>query len=348
MMNSFKKFFTVFILILLFFPIFNSGHLAQEKEQVKIPKEVAKILEANFPTREARLDISLTYMKTLYFPYQNDYFTVFFLKIKNQALDYAAPFLAEDKKKGKEKRKEEEKKEIEEEEQILSCNIDFFFRIYSLGKDGQVNGIHKEIYLPYADQVESKGYNPEEENIYSFGTIFPPGHYLLSAVAASLDLTKIGLIFQEFYLPFSSDFNKNLGFTPLFFVKSLKMMPSPDSVINLYKNLFHYATLEIEPYFDHEFSLKENLDIFYFILGMTPGEDGKFKFEVNYIYKKGEEEVVKFEPKVKNVPAPIVSIPLGLLFEEIKLEAGEYILEICIKDKNSKKEGTEKISFIVK
>ena len=95
-------------------------------------------------------------------------------------------------------------------------------------------------------------------------------------------------------------------------------------------------------------ALKLPGDIFYFILGMTPGEDGKFKFEVRYTYKKGEEEVVKFEPKVENVPAPIVSVPLGLLFEGKKLEPGEYFLEISIKDQNGKKEGTGRIRFITK
>jgi len=58
--------------------------------------------------------------------------------------------------------------------------------------------------------------------------------------------------------------------------------------------------------------------------------------------------VVKFEPRVENVPAPLVSVPLGLSFEEKKLESGEYTLEILIKDQNSKKEGLENIGFIVK
>lgn len=342
-MNSLKKFSTLLIFVLLFLPVFSISQKAEEEAQVKIPKEVAGIIETNLPAREAKPDIPLSYVQTLYFPYLNDYYAVFLLKIKNQALGYVAPFLAKDKKEAKEK-----EEEAEEEAQILSCNVDFFFRIYSLGKDGQVKGIHKEIYLPYADQVESKSFNPDEENTYSFGTIFPPGHYLLCAAAASLDLSQIGLIFQEFYLPIPSDFKKELGLTPLFFVKSLKRMPSPDSAINLYKNVFHYAVLEVEPYFDHEFSLTEKLDIFYFILGMTPGEDGKFKFEVRYTYKKGEEEVVKFEPKVENVPAPIVSVPLDLLFEGKKLERGEYILEISIKDQNGKKEGTGRIRFIIK
>jgi hypothetical protein len=344
-MNPFKKSSVVFISILLVFPLISRGQQTEE-EAVKIPKEVESVMEANLPTREPRLDIPLSYVKTLYFPYQNNYYTVFFMKIENQDLGYTAPFFEEKKKENKQEAKQEE--QIQEEEHILSCNADFFFRIYSLKENGQIKDIRKEIYLPYADQVSSKDYNPAEENVYSFGTIFPPGRYLLCATAASLDLARIGLVFQEFYLPDPSDFKKNLKLTPLFFVKSLKRMPSPDSAITLYKNLFHYATLEIEPYFHHEFSLQEKLDILYFILGLNPGEDGKFKFEVSYAYKKGEEDVVRFEPKVENVPAPIVSVPLGLSFEEKKLEPGQYTLEILIKDQNSKKEGLENIAFIVK
>jgi len=344
-MNSFKKFSVVFISILLFFPLISRSQQTEE-EAVKIPKEVESAMEVNLPTREPKLDIPLSYVKTLYFPYQDNYYTVFFFKIKNQDLGYVAPFFEEKEKESKQEAKQKE--QIQEQEQILSCNADFFFRIYSLEKDGQLKDIHKEIYLPYADQLSSKDYAPDEQNIYSFGTIFPPGRYLLCGAAASLDLTKIGLIYQEFYLPAPSDFKKNLKLTPLFFVKSLKRMPSPDSAINLYKNLFHYATLEIEPYFSHEFSLQEKLDILYFILGMDPGEDGKFQFEVSYVYKKGEEDIVKFEPRLENVPAPIVSVPLGLSFEEKKLEPGEYTLEISIKDQNSKKEGRENIGFILK
>ncbi len=344
-MRLFKMFSVVFISIILFFPLTIRGQQAEE-EVAKIPKEVEKVMEANLPAREPKLDIPLSYVKTLYFPYQSDYYAVFFIKTKNKDLGYAAPFFEGKKKETQQQEKQEA--QIQEEERIFSCNADFFFRIYSLTENGQLKDIHKEIYLPYADQVSSKDYHPDEENVYSFGTIFPPGRYLLSAAAASLDLTRIGVIYREFYLPVPSDFEKNLNLTPLFFVKSLKRMPAPDSAITLYKNLFHYATLEIEPYFSHEFSLQEKLDILYFILGLDPGPDGKFKFEVSYTYKKGDEEVVKFEPRVENVPAPIVSVPLGLSFEEKKLEPGEYILEISIKDQNSKKEGLETIGFMVK
>ena len=344
-MKPASKILMIFLSILLFFPT-NSLSQQTEEEIIKIPKEVQGVMEANLPTREPRLDIPLSYLKTLYFPYQNLYYTVFMFKIENKGLGYVAPFSAEEKKEDRDKGTQE--KEIQDQEQILSFNADFFFRIYSLEEDGRLKGIHKEIYLPYVNQVSSKDYNPEEENIYSFGTIFPPGRYLLSAAAATLDLTKIGLIFQEFYLPVPSDFKKNLKLTPLFFVKSLKRIPSPDLEIILYKNVFHYATLEIEPHFDHQFSLQEKLDILYFILGLKPGEDGKYKFEVSYTYKKGEEDVVKFEPRVEDVPAPIVSVPLGLSFEDKILEPGEYILEIAIKDQNSKREGRENINFILK
>lgn len=348
-MSVFPKFFAVFMLILFLFPVYDYSQKAAKEEPARIPKEVADIIDTNLPARQAKLDIPISYVNTLYFPYQNDYFICFFFKIKNKAFGYAVPFLEKKNVKAEEKREKEAENDVKEREKILSCNADFFFRIYSLGENGEVQNIYKEIYLPYSDQIESKDYNPGEENIYSFSTIFPPGHYLLSAAVASLDLTKIGLIFQEFYMPFPSDFKKNLGFTPLFFIKSIKRIASADSVINIYKNLFHYATLEIKPFFDHEFSPTEKLDILYYILGGTPSDEGKYDFEVNYIYKKGEEEVAKFKPQVlKDVPAPIVSLPLPLLIEEKKLEAGEYILEIRAKDHIGKKEGTGKIHFVVK
>jgi hypothetical protein len=244
--------------------------------------------------------------------------------------------------------KQETEQNVSQEKQSLTCAADFFFRFYSVGDNGQVKSIHKEIYLPYADQVDAKEYDPEEENIYSFGTIFPPGRYLLGAAVVSLNSAKIGLIFQEIYLPGSSEFKKSLSLTPLFFVKNMKRIPVPDSSIILYKNLFHYATLEIEPYFEHEFSQNEKLDIFYFILGIAPTEDGKFKFEVSYTYKMGNEDILKFEPRMETVPAPIVSVPLDLSFPDKKLNSGEYILEISIKDQNSKKEGSKNISFTMK
>lgn len=331
-------------MVLLFFPL-NSRCQQKETESAKIPTEVIRVIEANAPAREPRMDIPLSYVKTLYFPYQEDFYTVFLFKIANRDLGYSAPISAGE---GEGQDQENQETEMQAQEQILSCSADFFFRIYSLEEDGKLKGIHKEIYLPYADQVSPEDYNPEEDNLYAFGTIFPPGRYLLSVASASLDLSKIGLVFQEFYLPVPSDFKKNLKLTPLFFVKSLKRMPSPDSAIILYKNVFHYATLEIEPYFDHPFSPKEKLDILYFILGLKPGNDGKFEFEVSYAYKKEEQEMVRFEPRVENVPAPIVSVPLGLTFEDKTLEPGEYNLEISLKDQNSKKEGRESVRFILK
>lgn len=348
-MSVSQKLSAAFIVILLSFPVFNYSQKVSKKKPTTIPNEVADVMDTNLPARQARLDIPLSFLKTLYFPYQNEYFTCFFLRIKNMALGYTPTLLEEKKIESEEIRKQEVAKDVEEKEEILSCNVDFFFRIYSLDKDGKVGGIHKEIYVAWNDQEKSKEYNPDKENIYSFGTIFPPGHYLFCAAAANMDLTKIGLTFQEFYLPSTPDFKQNLGFTPLFFIKSMKRIPTPDPVIKIFKNIFHYSTLEIEPFFDHEFSVTEKLDILYFILGGTPSDQSKYDFEVSYVYKKGEEEVAKFKPQIlKDIPAPIVSLQLHLLFKEIKLEAGDYILEIKAKDNIGKKEGTGRIPFVVK
>lgn len=340
-MKPLKKILTVVIATTFSFPLINTAQQKQEDQLAKIPKVVSKLMEENLPTRNVNLDIPLSYMQTLYFPYQNDYFSVFIFKIKNQDLYYASPVQNEEHMQNTEQ-------ETSQEEQNLTCAADFFFRFYSVGDNGQVKNIHKEIYLPYADQVDLKDYNPEEENFYSFGTIFPPGRYLLSAAAVSLNSAKIGLIFQDIYLPASSEFKKSLGLTPLFFVKNMKRIPAPDSTIILYKNRFHYATLEIEPYFEHEFSQDEKLDIFYFILGLAPTEEGHFKFEIRYTYKKDNEDILKFEPRLETIPAPIVSVPLDLTFPDKKIDPGEYILEISIKDQTSKREGLNNIGFIVK
>jgi len=338
-MKLIKKILTVFIATAFLFPLIINARQKQEEQPAKIPKVVSNLMEENLPSRNANLDIPLSYMQTLYFPYQNDYFSVFIFKIKNQDLNYASPVQNEEQM-------QKSEQETSQEEQSLTCAADFFFRFYSVGDNGQVKSIHKEIYLPYSDQVDPKDYNPIEENFYFFGTIFPPGRYLLSAAAVSLNSAKIGLIFQDIYLPASSEFKKNLGLTPLFFVKNIKRIPAPDSSIILYKNRFHYATLEIEPYFEHEFSQDEKLDIFYFILGLTPTEVGHFKFEVRYTYKKDNEDI--FEPRMETVPAPIVSVPLDLTFPDKKMDPGKYILEISINDQNSKREGLNQIGFIVK
>jgi len=336
-----KKILSVFIATAFLFPMVNNAQQKQEEQHAKIPKVVANLMEGNLPTRNAKLDIPLSYVQTLYFPYQNDYFSIFIFKIKNQDLNYASPLQTVEQK-------QETEQNVSQEEQSLTCAADFFFRFYSVGDNGQVKSIHKEIYLPYSDQVDPKEYNPEEENIYAFGTIFPPGRYLLSAAAVSLNSAKIGLIFQDIYLPSSLEFKKSLGLTPLFFVKNMKRIPAPDSSIILYKNRFHYATLEIEPYFEHEFSQNEKLDIFYFILGLAPTEEGTFKFEVSYTYKKDNEDILKFEPRMETIPAPIVSVPLDLSFQDKKIDPGVYILEISIKDQTSKREGIKNIDFIVK
>lgn len=48
---------------------------------------------------------------------------------------------------------------------------------------------------------------------------------------------------------------------------------------------------------------------------------------------------MKFEPKMLDIPAPLISQPLLLFFKTKKLEPGEYVLEISVMDKIGKKEG---------
>ena len=76
-MSLYKYFFAVFILASFLFPVFSNGQKAEKEEPVKIPEEVTKVIETNLPARQTRLDIPFSYVHTLYFPYQADYFTCF-------------------------------------------------------------------------------------------------------------------------------------------------------------------------------------------------------------------------------------------------------------------------------
>ncbi|MEW6455252.1 MAG: hypothetical protein AB1410_00875 [Acidobacteriota bacterium] len=337
------KFIKIFpIAIFLIFSIgINYAKEKKKEETVKIPKEISQIFDANLPSKQERFDIPINYAKTLYFPSRENYFAYFFFKIKNGDLNFQPVVIQPEK----EKKPEEQ----EQKEDKLVCNMNFFLRIYSIDEKGEVKKIFKEIYLPYFEEKKVEEYNPEEENFYSVGTIFQPGKYLLGLAITTVDLKKVGMIFEEFSLPSQSSLRRKITTTPLFFVKSLKRISQADTEVKIYKNLFHYSVLEIEPKFVNKFSPFDNLDIFYFILGSQPDENGKFDFEINYKIKRGEEEAVKFSPqKLDDVPAPIVSLPLPLSSSEKPLEPSDYILEITIKDKNGNISGKEEISFKVK
>ncbi|MFQ6083582.1 MAG: hypothetical protein ACE5WD_09495 [Candidatus Aminicenantia bacterium] len=335
-----KEIMTFFIGFIIFSLNFSFAFFpAQEKEKVPlktkkqiIPQEVGKVFDLGIQTREPRLDIPIKFIQYLYLPArENRLHTIFLFKIKNSDLGF-------------EEEKEEPSKSEEEvtPPQKLIANLNAFLRFYKLEK-GNIVEISKEIYIPVKFEKSKEEFNPEEEHLCTTGYSLPPGDYLLALAFTSLDLTKIGTFYTEISLPDPQAF-KNIDTTPIFFIKSIEQLPSPEMRLNVHQDFFRYSILKIEPKIELVFSQEQQPDIFYFIFGTSPHpETNKFEIEITYSVFKGEEAVIKFEPTT--FPFPMISHPLPLKRADKSLEPGEYILEIKIVDKVSGSSITKKINF---
>ncbi|MGQ9619174.1 MAG: hypothetical protein ACUVUG_09480 [Candidatus Aminicenantia bacterium] len=315
-----KKFFLISILFsFLFFPLY-----PQKEEIIKIPKQIVQIMDQNILERKGRIDIPVEFIGYLYFPSPGEnLFIVLTFRLKNASIFSS---------------------EIEGE---MMGEMDFFLRFYSFDGKGNHLKAFKEIYLPLKETVEKEKYNSEESHFYSIFQTIPPGKYILSYSIASPDLKKITVDYADLFLP---DLKKieTLQTTPLFFVKSLKILDAPVTEANIGKESFSYGRLEITPYFSNNYKGDETLELFYFLLGASTSPKGTYDFEIKYTVKKGEEEKVKFAPLIyENQRAPIISHPIPIFSSERKLEKGNYYLQISVKDKNSGKTFEGKIDFSV-
>jgi len=228
---------------------------------------------------------------------------------------------------------------------MLFSDLDVFLRFYKMEK-GKAKGIFKEIYIPYLLEAEREGFNREEENLYSICNALPPGDYLLALAFASTDLSDIGTTYIEFSLPDPLSFQRRLEASPVFFVKSLQRISSPETEIKVHKNCFYYSVLKIKPKLENIFHQGETPDIFYFIYGSRPNQEKKFNIEIDYKVKKGKEDVIKYATQTYS--SPFISHPLPLKIGEKYLEPGQYTLEIKIKDKISNLSLKKDITFEVK
>jgi hypothetical protein len=188
-----------------------------------------------------------------------------------------------------------------------------------------------------------------------------PGNYILGMAIASWDLKVIGTQYMEFSLPNPADFQDKMDTTPIFFVNNLQRMSQPEMKVEVHRDYFTYSVLQITPSLDNLFKVGQNLDIFFFIYGSQPKEDGSFDIEATYQVIKDEEPVIKFAgTKYTN---PIISQPLPLKktvivktqegeetseSKEVKdLEAGQYTLNIELKCLVTGKTTTKTIDFTI-
>lgn len=279
-------------------------------------------MDLNIAERKSRMDIPVEFKDYLFYPSSiENIFVIFLFEIRNDSI-FSSEF-----------------------EGKMLGELDTFLRFYSVDSKGIPKKVVKEVYLPLKESVGKENYNPEESHYYSIIQTLPPGNYILSYSLASPDLKKISVAYADLTLPDIIKVSK-LQTTPLFFLKSLKILDTPQTEAIIQKDSFTYGRLQIEPYFVNKFKGNETVELFYFILGASTSSKGTYDFEINYKVKKGDEDKLKFAPQVlENQRAPIISHPLPIFSEERKLEPGDYTLQIIIKDKNSEKSFEGKIDF---
>lgn len=317
-----KNFIAFLLVFSLFLPIYSQK--GKKEEIIKIPKEVSQIMDLNVAERKSRMDIPVEFKNYLCYPASmENVFVVFLFKIPNESLFFT---------------------EIEGK---MVGEIDTFLRVYSTDPRGLPRKVVKEVYLPLKEVLEKEKFSPEESHYYSIIQTIPPGKYILSYSLATPDLKKISVGYADIIIPDLIKVEK-LQTTPLFFLKPLKILDTPQTEAIVQKDAFTYGRIQIEPFFENKFKGEESVELFYFILGASTSSRGTYDFEINFKLKKGDEEVIKFAPQVlENQRSPIVSHPMPIFSKEKPLEPGDYTLQIFIKDKNSGKTFEGKIDFSV-
>lgn len=342
-MNHKKSIITVSMLALLLGQQLPAKKAAQADARkasgpVYIAPQVAAVIDAGIVQRQNRSDIPLNYLRTLYLPaQQNQIYPIFLFKIKNADLNLAAAV---------------------ETPGVLRANFHAFLRVYRL-ENGVAGAIVRERYIPFNPEENQATFQPAGENFYSIaGEIYPAGNYLLALAISTPDFAKISVVYSDFILPDVALLQNRLDTTPVYSVTGLQQMPAADSKIIIHKNSFIYNTLVMAPSIRNEFKAGESLDLFYFILGAkTDAATNAFDLQLTYHFKKDGKEIRKLGPAA--MKSIIVSQPIALGYaeitkdakgveterKEIKLEPGNYVLEIEMLDNVSKAAGKQEYKF---
>jgi hypothetical protein len=329
----------------------------KQEEKVFIPKELKADIQEGLSSRQGRQDIQVKFFESLYFPARdNSFHSVFFLKIKNSDLGYAPVAAAPAEMKAGQKGPQESP--AQEGPAQLEASFNVFLQFNRLDKNG-VPEIFREAYVPAKITVPSAGFEAEKEDIYSVGYPLPAGDFVVAIALTSIDLQRVGIAYHELSLPDPAKFDKTLDTTPIFFSKQMDQMEGgAEQRTVFHKDFFTYSYLKVVPNLERVFSVSENLDIFFFVLGAQPTSAGKYEIEIDFEVKKGEEMQIKFTPQVYD--SFVISQPLPMRqtvkikkgeeerIEQRDLPAGNYTLVINMLDKTSQKSGVKTVDFEVR
>jgi hypothetical protein len=333
---------------------------AQETQREIFPQEIRTVFEQGIQTRQVRPDIPFSIVKHYYLPARDNFHNVFLFQVKNADLGFAptVPTAEVPEKKEKKEEKEEETSAFESQPTSLQANSHVFLQ-FNLLENGSAGALVKKVYIPVRIQLDGSAYEPEKEDLYSTGYPLAPGDYLMSMAITSQDLTRIGTQYFEFSVPNPASFTDTLETTPIFFVKEIERMASPEVTAEIHKGFFTYSVLQIRPNIDNVFTPGENLDIFFYVFGTQTQEDGRCNIEVNYQVFKEDKIMIRWEPRVYDT-FPLVSQPLpmkstviikseeGERTEQRDLEPGMYTLVMKITDQLSEKSIEKRVNFEVK
>ena len=348
----------------LYFLSMSTLSAQQEKQEeskiIIIPDTMKSIFEQGTQTREPRLDIPFSIVWHIYLPARENMHAVFYFKAKNKDLGFIP--LPQATEPAEEKKEEEKAQPPATETPALLQTSGHVFIQFNRMEKGAVKEVAKEVYIPLNLQTDGESYDPEKEELYSTGYPLPPGDYLLSMAITSLDLEKIGTQYFEFSLSDSLSFTEELGTTPIFSVKKIDKMEAAETKAEIHRGFFTYSFLQITPCIDNVFSVGENLDIFFYVFGAQPNEQGKFAIEISYEVLKGEERIIRYAKA--QYDAPIVSQPLPIKQtvvittekegqkteekEQRDVDPGQYTLNLDIKDNVTGKSVVKSFTFEVK
>ncbi len=146
--------------------------------------------------------------------------------------------------------------------------------------------------------------------------------------------------------------------TPVFFLKRIKQLDTPEMRASLHRGFFTYIFFQIEPNVEKIFSSGDNLKIFYFVFGTQPDENTKHTIEVTYEVLKDEKAAIRYAPETSASPLIQQILPLkkhviikseeGEKREIQDIEPGKYTLVLKIVDKLSGNTVEKKIDFEVR
>jgi hypothetical protein len=357
---STKRFIVPVLLIAVSVCLANGLSSAAQKtqeEKVFIPKELKADIQEGLASRQGKQDIQVSISQDIYFPARdNSFHSIFFLRIKNSDLGYAPVAAAPAEMKAGQKGPQETP--FQEAPAELEATFNVFLQFNRLDKNG-VPEVFREAYVPAKIKVPAAGFDPEREDVYSVGYPLPIGDYVVAIALTSIDMQSVGIAYHELSLPDPAKLGKTLDTTPIFFSMQMDQMEGgAEQRTVFHKGCFTYSYLKVVPNLDKVFSVGENLDIFFFVLGAQPNSAGKHEIEVDFEVKKGEEMQIKFTPQVYDTfvisqPLPMkqtVKIKRGEeeRIEQRDLPAGNYTLVISMLDKSSQKSGIKTIDFEVR